>query len=148
VTIWSEATENDLKLSGREINFPGDYEVQGIEIRGWAGEGFPKGRVLTSYLINWEEVHLAFLASLPSTTALDAWDGLGVLFLPVGEKSGLAVEEAVRLVKQLEPGYVIVYGSGVKDFSKKYGQDIETMEKLVFKKKDIPEKTTLITFSS
>jgi L-ascorbate metabolism protein UlaG (beta-lactamase superfamily) len=153
VTIWSEAVANDLKLEGREINFAGDYEIQGIEVRGWAVDTDKKKKeveITTSYLISWEDIHLAFLGPIdkrPGEATLDAWDGVGVLFLPVGDNFGLAVEEAVKLAKQLEPGYVIVYGPGLKDFSKKIGRELEKMEKLVFKRKDIPEKTTFITFS-
>jgi len=152
LVVWSEAKDDDLKLAGREINFAGDYEAQGIEIRGWASpeERKKNDPMVTSYMVSWEDIHLAFPGPIhekPSEAALDAWEDVGVLFLPVGEKMGLSVEEAVKLIKSLnEPGYVIAYGPQVQEFSKKIGQSIEKMEKLVFKKKDIPTKTTFITF--
>jgi len=129
-----------------EIVFPGEYEVEGIQISGWqlkdeSTEKFIK----TVYLVRWEEMRFAFLGQakdLPPTEILDNLDGeLDFLFLPIGGGETLSSKDAAGLVKQLEP-LVAVPGFYKKadDFLKLLGQSRETQEKFVFKKKDLAGK--------
>lgn len=66
-----------------------------------------------------------------------------VLIVPAGGDQFLRPADAAQLVKQLEPSIVIP--SFVKkpaDIAKTFGEKIEPLEKLVFKKKDLVKSRT------
>jgi len=128
-----------------EICFPGEYEIGGIEVEGWEmTEQSDKNLIKTIYLVNLEDVHLIFLgaiSSMPSPQRMDSWNKVDVIFIPLGGVDGLSVETALKLVKQIEPPYIIPYGGKeLKDFIKKMGQESPSIEKLVFKKKDLGQE--------
>ncbi len=137
-----------------EIFFPGEYEVKGIEITGIAlpdesSEKFVK----TIYVVNWEEIKLAFLGHLSKPLPADSLEQLeecDILFIPVGGGHFLEPEAAAKIAKQLEPAYIIptFYKTPV-EFLKAMGQKGEPQEKLVFKKKDLAnEKNKVIVLNS
>ena len=124
------------------IDHQGEYEVQGIEIRGWSAES--DGKIeRTIYRVEFDEIVLGILGHL--TKELDAkvyapLKNADVLIVPAGGKPFLPQAAAAKLVRQLEPGILIP--SLTKDpalFLKELGKKDGTVEeKLVVKKKDIP----------
>lgn len=137
-----------------EINFPGEYEVKGVEIWGWqvpqeSGEKFVK----SIYLVRWEGIRFAILGhitELPSAELVENIDDADILILPVGGGHFLSPEKAARLSKQLEPALVIPsFSKDPKEFLKEMGQKGEVQEKIVFKKKDLDqEKTKVVPLSA
>ncbi|MBU6500496.1 MAG: MBL fold metallo-hydrolase [Patescibacteria group bacterium] len=132
----------DENAAPNEISFAGEYEIKGVEITGIAlpeesGEKFLK----TAYSVKWEDIKLAFLghmSKMPSSDIMERLAEPDVLFLPVGGGHFLSPELAAKLVKQIEPAFVIPdFYKSPADFLKAMGQKAEPQEKLVFKKKDL-----------
>lgn len=137
-----------------EISFPGEYEIQGIEISGFpitkeSNEKFLK----TAYRVRWEEMTFVFLgciSGMPELTMLEWLDKPDVLILPTTGGHYLSPEAAAKLVKQLEPSIVVpIFHKPPYAFLKAFGQKAESQEKFVFRKKDIEkEKGKIILLAS
>lgn len=131
------------------IDGPGEYEVRGVAVRGFASEseyGGKKG-LNTIYLMTLEGMNLAFLGAhkgaLPPA-AKEALDDIDILFTPVGGKGTLDYEEAEALAVQLEPKAVVPLNytqDELKKFLKEAGaEDAKPQEKLTLKRKDLEGK--------
>lgn len=130
---------------GRNVVGPGEYEVKGVHIAGMAaGES-------SVYTAKMEEMKLGFLGELAnadlSADAMEMLRNCDVLFVPAGGKPHISQEDAVKLVKKLEPKMVILScletaglkrkTGGVKEFEKALGQKVAVEEKLTIKAKDM-----------
>jgi hypothetical protein len=135
-----------LPLEPNEIAFAGEYEISGIEIYGFEVEKESTNKFIkTIFEIFWDDlkiVNLGPLAQIPEGDFLDDISNPDVLFLPVGKKPVLKPEEAVKIVKKLEPKIIIpsFVHENTKEFLKILGQKGDPEEKFVFKKKDIENK--------
>ncbi|PIV62347.1 hypothetical protein COS12_02755, partial [Candidatus Roizmanbacteria bacterium CG01_land_8_20_14_3_00_33_9] len=84
---------------------------------------------------------------------------VGVLMVPVGGRFTLDANEAIELIKELEPSIVIPmhYNTsklnqdnfkelvGVEEFLKKIGQEsVQSIDKLILKKEDISETMRVV----
>ena len=124
-----------------EIVFPGEYEVGGIDIRGFGVPVESTEKYLkTIYLVTWEDVRFALLghlSTMPGDDVIEEMSEPDVLVLPVGDHF-LADADAAKLLKKLEPSVTIPsFYKTPADFLKAVGQKAETEEKFVFKKKDL-----------
>ena len=133
---------------------PGEYEVRGVAVRGFAGESEYEGKksINTIYSIALEGMNLCFLGALNSTelphAATQELDDIDVLFLPIGGQGVLDHAAAYKLAVQLEPKAIIPmhYGElggkdSLKSFLKEAGsEDVKPIEKLTIKKKDLEGK--------
>ncbi|HEY4523965.1 MAG TPA: MBL fold metallo-hydrolase [Candidatus Paceibacterota bacterium] len=129
---------------GKTITGPGEYEIDGIEIKGIQLVKESTGKLIkTAYLVTLEEIKLGFLGEafeVPDAETLSFLGDAEILFLPTGEKPYLKPEEAARVVKQIEPNIVIPsFYKSPKDFLEEMGQKAEPQEKLTIKKKEIIE---------
>jgi L-ascorbate metabolism protein UlaG (beta-lactamase superfamily) len=131
------------------ISGPGEYEVKGVSVRGFASEteyGGEKG-INTIYSIALEGMDLVFLGALGSNALPQAakaeLDEIDVLFLPVGGEGVLGHADAYRLAVQLEPKIVIPMHytpETLKKFLREAGEDIVPVDKLTLKRKDLEGK--------
>jgi len=131
------------------ISGPGEYEVKGVSVRGFASEteyGGEKG-INTIYSIALEGMDLVFLGALGSNALPQAakaeLDEIDVLFLPIGGEGILGHADAYKLAVQLEPKIVIPMHytpETLKKFLKEAGEDIAPVEKLTLKRKDLEGK--------
>ena len=141
------------------VDSPGEYDVKGLFIRGVPGAGDPKNAkngfdYTTIYAIRMEDMRLGFLGSLKqkelSDQQLEDLGDIDVLFVPVGGKSVCDAEEAVTIVNQIEPRFVIPMHytqSGLKITLDKVDQFLKEIggakaapqEKLTIKKSNILE---------
>lgn len=144
------------------ITTPGEYESRGVEIKGiFSFHDKDEGKKLGSNIIFVFEAegiriaHLGDLGHLLSDKQLEEINGIDILLLPVGENYTLPVEEAVKLVSQIEPKIVIpmhykVKGlkyklSGVDKFCREIGvKKYEVWDKFLAKKKNLPSEETQI----
>lgn len=143
------------------INDPGEYDVKGITVTGIPlkqDEG-EKIRYVTAYLIESEDIKILNLTHIREfTMSKDDLDGLGnidILILPVGGNSVMTAKDASKVVHEIEPKIVIPshYATdGLKlpydkleIFVKEMGGKSETLEKLMLKKKDLPEENMKLT---
>ncbi len=149
------------------IDGPGEYEVRGIYIRGFKSfhdslSGKKYG-VNTVYAVRFDEVIFCFLGDFgEKELSSELKEGLGkvdVLFVPIGGEAVLDSEGARNIINQIEPAIVIPMhyppvggpeGKKVlKDFLSEMGQkDVEPLEKLSIKKKDIIENGTRVVVLS
>ncbi len=140
--------------TGIVIAFPGEYEEKDIEILGFpiAGESTEKF-LKTAYFILWEGMKFVFLGHLSApldVSLMEEFSDPDVLFLPVGGGHFLEPEVAARIAKQLEARIVIPsFYKDPADFLKAAGTKGETMDKFVFKQKDITgDKGRVIVLNS
>lgn len=141
------------------ISGPGEFEVQGIYVAGIEtyhdqSQGQERG-LNTIYRIQTEDVKILHLGdfgeSMMRNETLEEVGDVDILLVPVGGKYTLDGETAAKVVKQIEPRFVVpvhykipglkVGLESVEQFLKEMGATkIQPQEKLVLKKKDIGEE--------
>lgn len=135
-------TLTPAEVEADTISFPGEYEIKGIEIVGFpiAGESTQKF-LKTAYSVTWEEMKFVFLGHLSApidATLVEEFADADVLILPVGGGHFLEPNVAAKLAKQLEAKIIIPsFYKTPDEFLKALGKKSESLEKFVFKKKDI-----------
>lgn len=151
LTSWPIKGE---EAEGQLIQGAGEYEVKGIEIRGFAAlkessEKFFK----TVYKMAAEEMTLGFLGHLSEELSPEANQNLkdaDIIFLPAGGKPFINQEAAAKLVKQLSPKIVVASffkvpglkrtSSDWKSLAEEMDQKPEVLEHLTVKKKEAREQ--------
>ena len=124
------------------IAFPGEYEVKEIEISGYpvTGESTEKF-VKTAYAVEWEGMKFVFLGHLSkpiNATLMEELAEPDVLVLPIGVGHFLEPDVAAKISKQLEARIIVPsFYKNPDEFLKALGKKPETMDKFVFKQKDI-----------
>ncbi len=136
------------------IQGPGEYEVQGIFVRGYPTTSRYGGttRINTIYFLRLEGMKICFLGALADADlpaeAKEMSDDINVLFLPIGGEGVLEPSEAHRLAVKLEPHLIIPihYGAvGRKDALARYlkeegAEGAQPAEKLTLKRRDLEER--------
>ena len=131
------------------ITGPGEYEVKGVAVRGFASESTYGGEksINTMYSILLEGMNLAFLGALGtdqlSKEAIEGLDDIDILFVPIGGSGMLDYSQAYALAVQLEPKVVIPMHyteEQLKRFLKEAGEDVKPIDKLTVKRKDLEGK--------
>lgn len=152
---------NTESLSGEPflISGPGEYEVKGVYIRGVETyHDTSQGRKFgmnTAYRIECEEITLLHLGDFGEETVrdktLEEIGDVDVLMIPVGGTYTIDAEEAAKIVKQIEPRFVIpmhykipglkISLESAELFLKEMGAGkTQAQEKFTLKKKDISEE--------
>jgi L-ascorbate metabolism protein UlaG (beta-lactamase superfamily) len=146
-----------LSLGNRSpftVRGPGEYEVKDVVIRGFPSMSQYEGeeRINTIYALSLEGMQIAFLGALGKpeipSDAKEAFDAIDILFIPIGGDGVLGAKEAYKLALSIEPKIVVPMhygGAGEKGalqtFLKEAGEsDVETLDKLTLKKKDLEGK--------
>ena len=139
--------------SSAEIAFPGEYEIGGVEI---LGVGVPAEStekfIKTVYYVTFEDIRLAFfghISKMPEVKILEEMGEPDVVIIPTGADHFLPEQDAVTLIKKIEPAMVIPsFFKDLKNFKKALGQKSAPEEKAVFKKKDLETgKIRLVTLA-
>ncbi|OIN94863.1 lactamase [candidate division WWE3 bacterium CG06_land_8_20_14_3_00_42_16] len=144
------------------IRTPGEYEVSGINIFGYATfhdekEGKERGRN-TIYLIEGEKMNVCHLGDLGHVLENELVEMLGevdVLLIPVGGTYTLDAVKATEVVRQIEPKIVIPMHyfhpkfkfklNPVENFVKEMGVGVpEKTDKLKLSKDKLPQETKLV----
>lgn len=139
------------------IDGPGEYEVQGVFIKGlgsvsnYGDPSMSSGSSTknnTIYTVNLENMNLCFLGALGSIDipkeTKEAIDGVDILFVPIGGNGVLSAGEAYKFAVSLEPSIIIPMNfddKSLKAFLKEGGDEsVKPIEKLTVKKKDLEGK--------
>ncbi len=144
------------------VHGPGEYEIKGVEIKGWPLEEkrSSEATLKTYYIVGVENMRLAFLGHMSEGEAslLENLGTVDILFLPAGGAPYLDPEVASSLIKQLNPKMVITSffkvsglkrkAHEVKEFLKEIGEEAETQEKLTIKKSDLPERMRAVVLQN
>lgn len=137
------------------IEGPGEYEVRGVDVRGWGAKASYDGKetINTIYSVGLEGMNLAFLGALSSgdlpLSAKQELDDIDILFVPVDT---LGAAAAHKLVVQLEPKAVVPMhysDASLKAYLKEAGAEgTKAIERLTLKKKDLEGKSAEIVVLS
>ncbi len=138
------------------INTPGEYEKQGVYVRGIMSyhdkeEGKERG-YNTIYVIRDEDMTVCHLGDLGQAKLTDAQvediGDIDILMIPVGGKYTIDYKEAVEVIGQIEPKIVIPMHYKLKDlnldvdgpdkFLKEVGLTPEKVDKFKIAKKLLP----------
>ena len=140
------------------IEGPGEYEIKGVPITGIESfhdenNGKERGKN-TIYKFEIEDIKLAHMGDFGEkeirSDTLDELGDIDILFVPVGGTYTIDAETAEKIIRQIEPRIVIpmhykIPGLNIKlapidEFLKEMSiKKLEPEEKLVIKKKDLPE---------
>jgi L-ascorbate metabolism protein UlaG (beta-lactamase superfamily) len=145
---------------------PGEFEKMSVRIFGFQSyhdksKGSERGENIL-YKIEAEGLsvlHCGDLGVVPDESFLEAIGEVDILMVPVGGFYTIDAEEAVQLVKKIEPLIVIPmhYNSGksskkevnqladVSEFTKKFGiENLVPIPKLIYKKEEIEQEMKLV----
>lgn len=159
-TNYKDYNGADLMSYGEREPFviagPGEYEVKDIFVKGFGtcvSLGDKKEKIVyqnTSYVLTVDNMRICFLGCLKEELApeqREMIDEIDILFVPVSEtEDTLNAYEANKLATKLEPKLIIPMDyteNSLKMFLKEAGtdlKDVEKVEKLTIKKKDIEDK--------
>lgn len=157
IVALTQAEGTDAKSVAGEpfmINSPGEYERQNVFVYGIE---LPDDNGRVHFRIEAEELSLGHLGSLNmklDNGQLAAFEGVDILFVPVGGKTVLDADAAATLISQIEPRIVIPIqhkcsgSTGYADvsaFLKEMGaKSAEATDKLKIIKKDLPAEETRV----
>ncbi len=143
----------NLSYNGKEpfiISGPGEYEIKGIFIKGFASKSIYGGgeKINTIYSVSLENMNICFLGALSdinlSSEVKEELGDVDVLFLPVGGDSVLDAAKAEKLSVEIEPKIIIPMhydAASLKKYLKEAGEEnVKPIEKLTLKKKDLEGK--------
>lgn len=136
------------------ISGPGEYEIQGIFIKGACSETQYKNkkRINTVYSLKLDGMNIGFLGALSPKEINDKTKkilvDIDILFVPIGDEGVLNPADANALATKLGAKIIIPmhYGDvGEKDSLKKFQKEsgyenIKPIDKLTIKKKDLDGK--------
>jgi L-ascorbate metabolism protein UlaG (beta-lactamase superfamily) len=154
----NELCNNVDRLSGENflINQAGEYEIkENLFYAIPAGEADQNKNLI--FQAESEGMTIGFLGLLNhslSNEQLETIEGVDILFLPV---SSLTSERRTKIISQIEPRIVIpmyyqlpktkIKLESIEKFAKEMGQKkIEFLDKIVLKKKDLPQEETRVIF--
>jgi len=154
------------------IDNPGEYEVKGIFIDGIPTFSFKKEKEdkiersfdgNTIYTIEAEDIKICHLGDLKQKELkedqLERMGMIDILMIPVGGNNTIGAEDAVNIIKQIEPGIIIPMHYSLPGLKEKLDsvdnflklskvEGLKPIEKLIIKKSDIDsEQPKIITLS-
>lgn len=158
----SEANSDTFIIDG-----PGEYEKQGISIRGIQSfhdkSGGKERGLNTIYVIKAEDVTVCHLGDFGQDKfeehQLEEIGDVDILMIPVGGRYTIDYKEAVQIISQIEPKIVIPMHYKIKDlnidlegpekFLKEIGLTPEKTDKLKVTRKTLPvEEMKLVVFEN
>ncbi len=133
------------------IQGPGEYEVSGVFIKGFLSKSNYGGedRINTIYTVTLEGMTLGFLGALSdkelSSEAKEAFEGVDILFVPIGGDGVLDSAVGHKLAVAFEPKLIIPSHfaevgdkNALKTFLKESGEEgVKPVDKLTIKRKDV-----------
>lgn len=148
------------------IDMPGEFEKMGVRIFGFQSyhdktKGSERGENIL-YKIEAEGIsvlHCGDLGVIPEEGFLESIGDVDILMVPVGGFYTINSDEAVQLVKKIEPAIVIPmhYNSdklnqknfdqltSVSEFTKKFGvENLAPIPKLIYKKEEIEQEMKVV----
>lgn len=147
-----------VKGSPFVINGPGEYEFEGIDIKGCDSfhdneQGKERGQN-TLYVIEAESIRVCHLGDLGqrelTSEQLERLGAVDILMIPVGDIYTIGSEEAVNIINQIEPKIVIpmhykipqltIKLQGIDGFLKEIGAEKEVIDQLIIKKKELAKE--------
>jgi L-ascorbate metabolism protein UlaG (beta-lactamase superfamily) len=148
------------------INIPGEYEKQGVRITGYPvfhdkKQGTERGRntLFKIEMDNLSVLHCGDLGHILDDELIEEIDGVDILLIPVGGFYTIDADEAVGVVRKIEPSIVIpmhynfpklnqqAFGklTPVTDFLNKIGVgEVQPLLKFIIKKEELTEEMKVV----
>jgi len=147
-----------VKGEPKVISGPGEYEIKGISILGFSsfhdsknGEERGKNTIYVFEIDGIKICHLGDLGHKLSDSLIESLGDIDVLMIPVGGIYTIGPTEAVEIVKDIEPSFILpmhYYVDGiekgtfgklepVETFLKEVNLTVEKMPKLAVKKEEV-----------
>jgi L-ascorbate metabolism protein UlaG (beta-lactamase superfamily) len=149
------------------IDTPGEYEKQGISVRGISSfhdkSGGKERGPNTIYVIKAEDITVCHMGDFGQEKfedhQLEEIGDVDVLMIPIGGVFTIDYKEAVSIISQIEPKIIVPMHYKIKDlkieingpekFLKEIGLTPEKVDKLKIAKKNLPvEETKLVLFEN
>jgi L-ascorbate metabolism protein UlaG (beta-lactamase superfamily) len=166
VTISHDApSHSNLKAVKEQkwvITGPGEYEIGGVFLNALrVGDREKNGNNIVC-VYDYEGLtvaHLGDIQDVPKRKELESMGSVDILLVPVGGGKGLAAGKAAEVVNLIEPKIVIPMHfktddlklelTGLDAFLKQMGsgKELEVLDSLKIKSKDLPEDTTLVVLN-
>jgi len=150
VVLLSEQGKKHSAKTSFIINTPGEYDAKDFFVMASLGQAEGAvGNGNLNYTIETEGIRVCYLANVKkefSDEQLEGLDNVDVLIIGAGDSRD-GNEIAAKIVNQIEPRLAVPIGFKEKPtiFLKEMGSgDIEAQNKLVIKKKDLPQEETEI----
>ena len=148
------------------VDMPGEFEKMGVRVFGFQSfhdktKGTERGENIL-YKIEAEGIsvlHCGDLGVIPEESFLETIGDVDILMIPVGGFYTIDSDEAVQLVKKIEPDIVIPMHyqvekmnpklaenlSAVSEFTKKFGiENLAPIPKLVYKKEEVEQEMKVV----
>ena len=148
------------------VDMPGEFEKMGVRVFGFQSfhdktKGTERGENIL-YKIEAEGIsvlHCGDLGVIPEESFLYSIADVDILMVPVGGLYTIDSDEAVQLVKKIEPAIIIPMHynhsrlnqknfsqlTGVSEFTKKFGiENLAPIPKLVYKKEEIEQEMKVV----
>lgn len=143
------------------VKGPGEYEVGGMFIKAFeAPSAYDGVERTTIFTFKIDDIAVCFLGALSSeelsVEAKQAFDDVDILFVPIGGNGVFDAASAYKFAVKREPKIIVPmhYGDiGEKDALKKFLKEAgvegkKPVEKIVLKKKDLPQNTEVIVLEN
>ncbi|MEN9921420.1 MAG: hypothetical protein RLZZ517_398 [Candidatus Parcubacteria bacterium] len=145
------------------VKGPGEYEVRGMFVRGWASKTVYGGeeKINTVYTFELDGIKVLYLGAISDkdldSKAKEEMGDVDVVLVPIGGDDVLNAEEAYKIANKREPKIIIPihFGAvGQKDALTKFlkeadSKDVKPIDKLTIKKKDlIGKESEVVVLSS
>ncbi|MEK7629936.1 MAG: MBL fold metallo-hydrolase [Patescibacteria group bacterium] len=123
------------------IDHQGEYEIKGIEIRGFSAQNDGKTEK-TIYLLKFDEIKIAVLGHLSKELdekTITHLENAHIVIAPAGGKPYINTETVAKIIKEINPSIIIPsLFKDIKPFLKNFQKNsCETTEKIVVKAKDL-----------
>lgn len=128
IFLRSSRAPIDLPDAGFIIHGPGEYEIQGIEIRCIAP---------FSYIMKAEDLRIALIPRA-DMRLMDHLNRIDIVFIA-------EPENAATFLRQLSPRMVIETGEAAGKIARELGAAMETADKVTVKKRDLPSDAMQFT---
>lgn len=143
------ANESGLTIahkSGGEdfvITKPGEYEVEGISVFGYAVEES------IVYVVQFDDIRVLYLGNLAKPLSEKSVTDLENIDVVIMSVDAMPLKDVVEVVAKLEPYYVLPYGEMVAKFVTAYEHSSRTVKNLPLSKVSLPDDLTeVIVFES
>lgn len=117
------------------ITQPGEYEVEGLSVFGYPGEG------IVTYVFQLDEIRVMTIEGKVEDKLVDELDTIDVVIV---NTDLIGAKELVAMLGKIEPSYVLPYGESerVAGFVKEFEHGSKEQDKLVLVKATISEDLT------
>ncbi len=128
------------------IDREGEYEIAGVQFTAMKTSS-EKNLVIAIVMDGLHIVHLGSLGVKLTDAQIEKLGSVDVMMIPIGEKNTFGVDEAIDLIKEVQPSYVIpMLLTGLDEFleKNKYPLVGETVHKIKIDEGSLPDDTQIL----